>query len=72
MCLFSHDVKSVEASERCSDLLHYLRLVREELLQNSRFGEYLLYLLGSSQVSADIRTLYSQRALYHKTSFPSL
>ncbi len=69
---FSHHVKSVEASKRCSDLLHYLGLIWEELLQNSRSGEHLLDLLGSRQVSADIRTFHSQRALHQKSSFPSL
>ena len=70
--LFPHHVESVEASERRSDLLHHLGLVGEELLQNSRSGKHLLDFLGSSQVSADIWTFHSQRALHHETGFPGL
>lgn len=67
-----YHIKGVEAGKRCSDLLHHLGLVREELLHNSRLGKNLLDLLGSSQVSSDIRTLHSQRALHQEASFPSL
>lgn len=72
VCFFLYHIKGVEASKRCSDLLHYVWLVREEFLQNSRLGQNLLDLLGSSQVSSDIRTFHSQGALHQETSFPSL
>ncbi|KAG7239874.1 hypothetical protein INR49_030608 [Caranx melampygus] len=62
--------RSVEAGKRSSDLLHHLRLLWEEPLQDSRSCENLLDLLGSSQVSADVWTLHGLRALHQKTSVP--
>ena len=72
MAFSFYHVKRVETSERCSDLLRYLRLVGEEVLQDSRLGKDLLHLLGPSQVSPDIGTFDSLGALHEKSGFPSL
>lgn len=68
----SHHVQSVEAGERGSDLLHHHRFFWEEPLQNSRPGQDLLDLLGSSQVSADVGALDSQRAFDQEAGLPRL
>lgn len=69
---YFYHVKCVQASECCSDLLHCLGLLRKEFLKNSRLGKNLLDLLCSSQVSSNIRTFHSQRALHQQTSLPVL
>lgn len=69
---YFYHVKCVQASKCCSDLLHCLGLLRKEFLKNSRLGKNLLDLLCSSQVSSNIRTFHSQRALHQQTSSPVL
>lgn len=69
---YFYHVKCVQASKCCSDLLHYLWLLRKEFLKYSRLGKNLLDLLCSSQVSSNIRTFHSQRALHQQTSLPVL